>query len=255
MSHPEVQLNHANYAMPAQASKWQTTCLGIGVLAALLCVAGFVMESQREQVMRGYLIGYMLWLGLSLGCLAMLMVQHLSGGLWGLSIRRILEAATKGLPLMLVLWIPLVLGRHYLYGWMSGEGVSANNSWYLNMPFWWLRQVIYFASWLGMMYVLNKRSALQDEPGNRPRFQLISGLGILIYALTISFAAVGAVLLRYRPLVGVPVLALSLLVWELGRLPRRRGTGRARTRHLQLITAGVTGVALAALAISLATLW
>ena len=190
MSHPEVQLNHANYAMPAQASKWQTTCLGIGVLAALLCVAGFVMESQREQVMRGYLIGFMLWLGLSLGCMAMLMVQHLSGGLWGLSIRRILEAATKGLPLMLVLWIPLVLGRHYLYGWMSGEGVNQGNSWYLNMPFWWLRQVIYFATWLGLMYVLNKRSALQDEPGNRPRFQLISGLGILIYALTISFAAV-----------------------------------------------------------------
>ena len=190
MSHPEVQLNHANYAVPAEASKWQTTFLGIGVFAALVCVAGFVMESQREQVMRGYLIGFMLWLGLSLGCLAMLMVQHLSGGLWGLSIRRILEAATKGLPLMLVLWIPLVLGRHYLYGWMSGEGVNQGNSWYLNMPFWWLRQVIYFVAWLGLMYVLNKRSALQDEPGNRPRFQLISGLGIVIYALTISFAAV-----------------------------------------------------------------
>ena len=71
----------------------------------------------------------------------------------------------------------------------------------------------------------------------------------------ISFAAVGAVLLKYRPLVGVPVLALSLLVWELGRLPRQRGIGRARTHHLQLITAGVTGVALAALVITLATLW
>ena len=190
MSHPEVQLNHANYAVPAAASKWQTTYLGIGVFWALVCVAGFVMESQREQIMRGYLIGFMLWLGLSLGCLAMLMVQHLSGGLWGLSIRRILEAATKGLPLMLVLWIPLVLGRHYLYGWMSGEGVNQGNSWYLNMPFWWLRQVIYFVAWLGLMYVLNQRSALEDVPGNRPRFQLISGLGILIYALTISFAAV-----------------------------------------------------------------
>ena len=190
MSHPDVQLNHANYAVPAETSKWQTTYLGIGVFAALLCVAGFVMESQREQVMRGYLIGFMLWLGLSLGCLAMLMVQHLSGGLWGLSIRRILEAATKGLPLMLVLWIPLVLGRHYLYGWMSGEGVNQGNSWYLNMPFWWLRQAIYFAVWLGLMYVLNKRSALQDEPGNYPRFQLISGIGCLLYALTISFAAV-----------------------------------------------------------------
>jgi hypothetical protein len=190
MSHPELQLNHANYALPTEASKWQTTYLGVGVFAALVCVAGFVMESQREQVMRGYLIGFMLWLGLSLGCLALLMVQHLSGGLWGLSIRRILEAATRGLPLMLVLWIPLFLGRHYLYGWMSGEGVNDHNVWYLNMPFWWLRQVIYFAVWLGLMYILNKRSDLQDEPGNRPRFQLLSGIGILLYALTISFAAV-----------------------------------------------------------------
>jgi uncharacterized membrane protein YidH (DUF202 family) len=71
----------------------------------------------------------------------------------------------------------------------------------------------------------------------------------------ISFAAVGAVLLKYHQLVGVPALALSLLVWELGRLPRRPGAGHARTRQLQLITAGVTGVALAALGITLATLW
>jgi uncharacterized membrane protein YidH (DUF202 family) len=71
----------------------------------------------------------------------------------------------------------------------------------------------------------------------------------------IAFAAVGGALLRYHPLVGVPVLALSLAVWELGRLPRKPGNGRARTRHLQLITAGITGVALAALVITLATLW
>ena len=119
---------------------------------------------QPEQLMRGYLIGYMLWIGLSLGCMALLMVQHLSGGLWGLSIRRILEAASKGLPLMLVLFIPLVLGRHHLYEWMNDVGVNDHNAWYLNMPFWWLRQAIYFGAWLGMMYVLNKRSALQDEP-------------------------------------------------------------------------------------------
>jgi uncharacterized membrane protein YidH (DUF202 family) len=71
----------------------------------------------------------------------------------------------------------------------------------------------------------------------------------------ISFAAVGAALLRNHPLVGIPVLALSLLVWELGRLPRNPATGRARTRHLQLITAGITGIALAALVITLATGW
>jgi uncharacterized membrane protein YidH (DUF202 family) len=69
----------------------------------------------------------------------------------------------------------------------------------------------------------------------------------------ISFAAVGVVLLRHHPLVGIPVLALSLLVWELGRLRGNPATGRAR--HLQLITAGITGIALAALVITLATGW
>jgi len=71
----------------------------------------------------------------------------------------------------------------------------------------------------------------------------------------ISFAAVGAALLRRHPLAGMPVLALSLLIWQLGRLPGSRGTGRAHTRRLQLITAGVTGIALAALVITLASGW
>ena len=44
----------------------------------------------------------MFWLGLSLGCLALLMVQYLSGGFGALSIRRVLEAASKCLPLMFV---------------------------------------------------------------------------------------------------------------------------------------------------------
>jgi hypothetical protein len=141
--------------------------------------------------MRGYLIGFMLWLGLSLGCMVILMIQHLSGGLWGLSIRRVLEAASRVLPLMLVLFVPIVLGRHYLYAWMSDPSLTEHSSWYLNMPFWWLRVVIYFVAWLGLAYLLNKKSAVQDEPvGRQPRFQLLSGLGILIYALTISFAAV-----------------------------------------------------------------
>ena len=191
MSQLNPQVEHANYVVPAEVAGKQKMYLGIGVVGALVCIAGFVM--QPEQLMRGYLIGYMLWIGLSLGCMALLMVQHLSGGLWGLSIRRILEAASKGLPLMLVLFIPLVLGRHHLYEWMNNVGVNEHNAWYLNMPFWWLRQAIYFGAWLGMMYVLNKRSALQDEPsavGHQPRFQLFSGIGALVYALTISFAAV-----------------------------------------------------------------
>jgi uncharacterized membrane protein YidH (DUF202 family) len=71
----------------------------------------------------------------------------------------------------------------------------------------------------------------------------------------ISFAAVGGAVLRNHPAVGIPILALSLLIWELGRRPRKPGTGHARTRHLQLIAVVVTGVALAALVITLVTGW
>ncbi len=71
----------------------------------------------------------------------------------------------------------------------------------------------------------------------------------------ISFAAVGGALLRNHPAVGIPVLALSLVIWELGRLPRKTAAGHARTRHLRLIAVAVTGVALAVLVITLATGW
>jgi uncharacterized membrane protein YidH (DUF202 family) len=71
----------------------------------------------------------------------------------------------------------------------------------------------------------------------------------------ISFAAVGGALLRSHPVVGIAILALSPLIWELGRLPGRRGTGHARTGHIRLITVVVTGIALTALVITLVTGW
>src|SRR5271165_322992 len=137
MSNETMYRQQTDYPVPTEATQWQKWALIIGGVGALLCVAGAV--TSLEQFLRGYLIAYMFWTGLSLGCLALLMVQHLSGGLWGLVIRRILEAASKGLPLMLVLFLPLVLGRHYLYAWMSDPSLTEHSAWYLNMPFWWLR--------------------------------------------------------------------------------------------------------------------
>jgi hypothetical protein len=191
MSQPKLQVQGMDFAVPAEAASWQKTWLIVGVVGALGCVAGFVL--QPEQFLRGYLIGFMLWLGLSLGCMALLMVQHLSGGLWGISIRRILEASSKGLPLMAVLFLPILFGRNKLYAWMTDPSLTEHNSWYLNTPGWMIRFVLYFAIWIGMEFILNKRSAQQDEPltsSNWPRFQLFSGIGLLLYALTISFASV-----------------------------------------------------------------
>ena len=180
-----------DFPVPPDAAQWQRRSLIVGVVGALLCVAGVV--TSLDQFMRGYLIAYMFWLGLSLGCMALLMVQYLSGGLWGLVIRRVLESASKCLPLMFVLFLPILFLRQHLYEWMNDPSLTERNHWYLNTPGWIGRWVVYFAIWIGLAYVLNRRGDKQDQPlsaSSYPRFQGFSGVGLVLYALTVSFAAV-----------------------------------------------------------------
>ncbi|HEY1731780.1 MAG TPA: hypothetical protein VGG15_08515 [Terriglobales bacterium] len=193
MSKTILDLRQSDDVVPAQAAHWQNIWLGVGLVGVLACIAGAVVS--REQFMRGYLIGYIFWLGLSMGCLALLMVQYLSGGFWGLAIRSTLEAATKGLPLMAVLFLPIALFRHDLYAWMSDPSLTPRNSWYLHtggLGGWFARAIIYFVLWIGLATILNRRGRRLYSPlsGTLPLFQGISGLGLVIYALSISFASV-----------------------------------------------------------------
>ncbi len=191
MSDHNLQVQEGAYRVPAEAATWQSRSLIVGVVGAVLCVVGFAMASQREEFLRGYLIGYMFWWGLSLGCLALLMLQYLTGGLAFLAIRRFLEAGAKGLPLMLVLFLPILLGRHSLYAWMNDPALTARNSWYLNQPAWVIRWLVYFAISIGLTYVLTRRGDLQDRPlAVQPRFQGLSGVGLLLYTMIVSFGAV-----------------------------------------------------------------
>ena len=162
MSNETMYRQQTDYPVPAEAAQWQKRSLIVGVVGALLCVAGAV--TSLEQFLRGYLIAYMFWLGLSLGCLALLMVQYLSGGLWGLVIRRVLEAASKCLPLMFVLFLPILVFRTSLYAWMTNPALTARNHWYLNTPGWIIRWIVYFAIWILLELVLNRRGDKQDRP-------------------------------------------------------------------------------------------
>src|SRR5262250_573557 len=92
-------------------SRWQRLqhrALLVGLVAAGLCVVGYVLHP--GQFFRSYLVAYLFWLGVVLGCLAILMLHYLVGGRWGIVIRRVLEAGTRLLPLMVVLYIPLLFG-------------------------------------------------------------------------------------------------------------------------------------------------
>src|SRR5271157_2096590 len=170
MSNETMYRQQTDYPVPTEAALWQKRSLIVGGVGALLCLAGAV--TSLEQFLRGYLIAYMFWTGLSLGCLALLMVQYLSGGLWGLVIRRALESGSKCLPLMFVLFLPILVLRTHLYAWMTNSALTERNHWYLNTPGWMVRWLVYFAIWILLERILNSRGDKQDRPlagGIQPR--------------------------------------------------------------------------------------
>ena len=155
-------------------------------------------------IWQSYLIAYVFWIGLTLGPLAVLMIQHLTGGAWTFPSRRILEAATRNLPLMAVLFIPIAMNLPALYKWAQPvETLSEEvahmvhlKAAYLNPSFFYLRAAIFFVIWGALIFLLNKWSKEQDEqpalpPGpNTRRFRLLSAPGLVLYVLTITFMSV-----------------------------------------------------------------
>ena len=97
----------AGYTPPTELTRVRNVALLGGLLFSALIVAGLFLD--RAQFFRSYLVGFIFWTGITLGSLALLMLQHLTGGVWGLVIRRVLEAATRTLPLILILFIPRLL--------------------------------------------------------------------------------------------------------------------------------------------------
>jgi hypothetical protein len=191
MSNQRLELNRADYAVPTETARWQSRSLLVGFAGIVFCVIAGILG--LNQFLRGYLIAYMFCLGVTLGCLALLMVQYLTGGFWGLAIRRILEAAVKCLPLLFVLFLPILILRHHLYAWMSDPAMTRENYWYLTQGKWIFRWILYFVIWGLLGYELCRRGDRQDQPipaGLYPRFQGLSGIGLVLYALTVSFASV-----------------------------------------------------------------
>jgi hypothetical protein len=170
--------------------------LGIGIVALLACLIGAIFWP--DQFFRAYLFSYMFYIGLTLGCMALAMLQYLSGGAWGVVIRRITEAVTRTIPLLVILFLPVLAGIKTLYSWSHAEVVQADpllqhKHLYLNVPFFIGRAVFYFAGWFIFGYYLNKWSHEQDVTGRDPlarRLQLLSGPGLGFYGLSVSFAAV-----------------------------------------------------------------
>jgi len=188
--------NHLDLTAPPVVKTIALRSLMVGLVFGLVAVV--LAFSRPDEFYRAYLLGFMCWLGVALGSMAILMIRHLTGGGWGMVIRRILGAAMRTLPLLAILFIPVILGLHYLYPWAQDlEGASAQllrlHEKYLYPKFFIGRAVFYFGIWNLLSFLLSHWSKQADRagaPDNTQRFKAVAGPGLILYGFTISFAAI-----------------------------------------------------------------
>src|SRR5579872_5165309 len=184
----------------AQRSLIVGVVFGIGAVALAI--------TRPDEFYRGYLLGYMCWLGVALGSMSIIMIRHLTGGGWGVVIRRVLGAAMRTLPLLAILFIPMVIAvlQHRIYPWLMPldaiqdahirEHLTKHSfikGAYLNGTGFIIRAIIYFAIWNVLSFLLSHWSKQTDRagaPDNTERFKAVAGPGLILYGFTISFAAI-----------------------------------------------------------------
>jgi hypothetical protein len=189
-------MHDATYTPPASLDALRRRALAIGVIGLAAAAAGAFIDP--SQFLHSYLLAYLLWLGAALGGLALTMLQHMTGGGWGVMLRRILEAAARTLPWLAVLFVPLALGATRLYPWTDEARVAADHilhekALYLNLPFFYARAVLYFVVWCGLAWFLTTWSAQQDttgDPALERKMRAMSAGGLVVYALTMTFASI-----------------------------------------------------------------
>ncbi len=206
----------ADLGAPAFVDGWKTRALAIGSVFSVIAVVLAFVDGSIDHVLRAWLLGLMLTFGFSVGGLALLMVQYCSGGKWGLLLRRPLEAMSRTLPLVFAYWLVVAFSLKKLYLWanpaMVNDGVMRGlisaeqletikhaiefKQPMLNPEMFWLVSLLCFAIWAFYTWRLNdlglKRDAESAEttPYWIKKFENISGPGIVVYAITMSAAAI-----------------------------------------------------------------
>jgi hypothetical protein len=175
----------------------RTKAGAVGLIGLALTIVGAFVD--KDQFFRSYLWAFVFWVGLSVGCLAWLMVQYLTGGAWGVMIRRICEASIKTIPIWLVFFVPVIIGIPILYGtsWANPElvahdAVLRHKAPYLNTTFFIIRGFVYLGVWSFCGWFLNKWSDREDREGGvipRQTMAKLSAPGIIFWGFAVTFMA------------------------------------------------------------------
>ena len=169
---------------------------GLGVVGFLICLAGGAVD--LPQLYRSYLVAWLFWLSVTLGCWAWMLIYNLTGGGWGRATHAIMRAAAAPLPLLALLFLPLVTNLEVLYPWarpgeVASDPLLQHKQPYLNVPFFLGRTAGYFLVWLVMAWLVRLcegQFLLQGGEDRARRLRRTSAIGLLLYATTITFASI-----------------------------------------------------------------
>jgi hypothetical protein len=233
----------------ADIRRWRGRFLVLGIIGAILLALAWV--TTPTQFYRSYLWAYIYVLGFAAGSLAWLMLQFLTGGAWGVVVRRPAEAAARTLPFLLLLFIPIAIGHTSLYPWAQPSVVAADpvlqhKQVFLNLPFWLLRAVVILGGWSFLGYYINRWSAIEDREGSRPahtRMSHISGPGLVFWAFGVTFIAIDwamslnpdwfSTMFGLLMVAGESLTGIAFLITTLVFLSQRRPMNEVTTpRHL-----------------------
>ena len=209
----------ASLAAPGILSAWRTRALTVFAVATILSVFFAFTHEGRNHILRAYLLGYMICFTFAGGGLVTLMLQYVSGGKWGLLLRRPLEAMTRTIWLVGAMFVPIILLWKHLYQWaafptagavaeaLANHAVTLEQALTLNAKRAMLNPtaviiqtaIIFGILWV-FQYFLNKWSLERDtdpERGTEPsydrwriKFENLSGIGILIYVFLLTLGAI-----------------------------------------------------------------
>jgi hypothetical protein len=242
MSQTLVRVTPQDFTPPAMIDRMRSRCLVVGAVFAVLALIGAILH--WHIFLRAWLFSFMFWLGLTTGSLALLCLQYTSGGNWGRLGRRIWEAAAGNWWLMGLFWLPIAVGVKVLYPWARIYDDPAKTAellahygadkihYYLNVPFFWVRGVIFFAGWAILLYFLKRWSVREEAgvttPAQFVRIQNLSGFGIVFFGFSITFASIDWTMSLYPEwwstvwgmlfMVGQVLTTFCFTIWLLTRL-------------------------------------
>lgn len=194
-------LRNGNFEAPAaEINRWRPIALGVGGIGtAIILIFALLSPDYREQALRSWLLGFIFWGGIGIGSIGVLLLQYLTGGAWGVVIRRILEAASRTYKILPILFLPIFVGVTSMYAWthMAGDELIEHRQPYLSVGWWMFRAALYFLLFGLMAFYLNKWSLEQDKAVDEDMAAKyladagkFSGPTVVFFVLTVTFAAV-----------------------------------------------------------------